>query len=71
MNQQNNIISLGGKKVIYEEQNPSDPPVIDHRTPMRTCIRMSQVFKTQVRDIWALGLTLLANDSCYNRGDGQ
>ena len=31
----------------------------------------TKFLKTQVRDIWALGLTLLANDTCYIRGDGQ
>ena len=27
--------TLGGKKVIYEEKNPSAPPVIDHQ--VRLC----------------------------------
>ena len=31
--------TLGGKKVIYEEKNPSAPPVIDHQ--VRLCLNTS------------------------------
>ena len=49
--------TLGGKNVIYEEKNPSAPPVIDHQVRLCLRVRFADVFSVS-------SLPLLSTDFC-------